>query len=300
MKKYLSLLFVVVSFAACKKDSGNIEPKNITTLNKEEISLIGKEHNRLLIDIIKNLNNPTVSATVKVNSVGNIKRDYISDENLLFSINFVLSTNNYSPLQQSAFDDYIQNYNSDAIDNTISNTISSIINEVESSIMNDLVMNVYNSSSYSALSQNLEFLKQRAGNDLSGLEQTSTLIAIEVAQNSAYMWMPVNQGGLGYFDQLNIDLSTNNKTEEFQIKYIKIDNIVSNNPFVKVEGGAKTAGKVIVADAIGAYIGFLRAALPYFLSGGPANPISNGVLLGASLIAGVGTSATTAVNAIAK
>jgi hypothetical protein len=287
MKKLVFYLITfILGFSACQKANNTFElEKNFKTLTKEEIELIGKEHNRLCIEVIKNLKyNSMTIKTDQVQSQSVYESNSLSSkyENLLNSMNYIYTTNSYRSISESEFEDYIKNYSVDAISNTINTTINNISNAQQSLIMEDLFRFINSSSNYEVLSHMLNQLKQRAENELTGLDQTSTLIAIEVAINSANMWLPIYQGGLGYFEQIG----------NFQRVTLE-----SNNSLINIESrdiGSKFA-TVICSDAIGAFSGFCRAALPYFLSGGPVNPISNGILFGSALIMGTSSSLTAAV-----
>lgn len=301
----LAFTFIVLIFTSvligCKKESTEITSNSQQGLSKAEIKQIGTEHNRLMIDIIKQLKNgPVASSNIRTNSFG-VKANYIDNVTVYNTLNYVLSNNGYPTVPQDEFSYYINNYSLEVVGPTIANTLSSISNTQQGDIMRSLVANVDNTTDYNTLSQQLAALSNRAYNELSGYDQASTLIAIEVANNSAYMWLPESQGGLGYYDMVENDLlvganSTRSQTTVGENStYVIPPNRVKQNRLDK-----KKVGAVIGADAMGAFFGFCQAALPYFLSGGPVNPVSNGMIAGRALIGGVQASAGAAYGILSR
>jgi len=287
----------ILTLNACQKDNILNEDKTVQSLSKAEIRLIGTEHNRLLIDVINRLKNNAVNTSnIQFNAQKSIQTNYVGNNELFSSLNYVLGDNGYPPLQQDEFNYYLTNYNDEVISTTVSNTISSISNQQQSSIMGDLVTSINNTSDYNTLSQQLSGLQQRAETELSGTDQTSTLIAIEVASNSGYMWLPVEEGGLGYYDQ-SIATEVNKRYQKLTSESGTFETKEPIRVNMKQSNGARTIAQIIVADAVGAFAGFLRAALPYFLSGGPVNPVSNGILFGSALIGGISSSAMAGIGA---
>jgi hypothetical protein len=293
-----SLLIIFIQ--GCKKEGIENATNTEQGLSKAEIKKIGTEHNRLMIDIIKLLKNGSITSSDAVNnSIGSSVKKYNVDNISLFNtINNVISNNGYQPISRDEFTYFVDNYSLDVVSSTISNTINSVNNPQQQSIMRTLVEDVNNAINYSTLSQQLADLSIRAYSELSGNDQTSTLIAIEVASNSAYMWLPESQGGLGYYDFVeniqNYEAAPNSSsTKSLAVKEIRVSSFSPSE--VKKLSVPRKVGAVICADAIGAFGGFCRSALPYFLSGGPANMISNGLLLGSAVIGGVTSSATAAV-----
>jgi|GEM_PF-1131144 len=300
----VAISFITITLSTimigCKKEGIENATNTEQGLSKAEIKKIGTEHNRLMIDIIKQLKNGSItSSDIVTNSIGSSVKKYNVDNISLYNtVNNVISYNGYQPISQDEFAYFADNYSQDVVSSTISNTINSVNNPQQQSIMRSLVEDVNNTINYSTLSQQLADLSIRAYSELSGNDQTSTLIAIEVASNSAYMWLPESQGGLGYYDFVeNIQnykaASNSSSTKLLAVREIRVSSFPTSE--VKKLSVPRKVGAVICADAIGAFGGFCRSDLPYFLSGGPANMISNGILLGSAVIGGVTSSATAAV-----
>ncbi len=195
-----SLLIIFIQ--GCKKEGIENATNTEQGLSKAEIKKIGTEHNRLMIDIISSLKKGSItSSDVVTNSIGSSVKKYNVDNISLYNtVNNVISANGYQPISRDEFTYFVENYSQDVVNSTISNTINGVNNPQQQSIMRSLVEDVNNTINYSTLSQQLADLSIRAYSELSGDDQTSTLIAIEVASNSAYMWLPESQGGLGYYD----------------------------------------------------------------------------------------------------
>lgn len=128
---------------------------------------------------------------------------------------------------------------------------------------------------YESLANEIEDLKLDA-EELECFDRAATLVALEVFKNSAYMWLPTENDGENYseiFDPLGI--------RQYQARK-----------------WWRWIADVVVSDALGAFWGFSRAALPFFTSGGPANPVSNAVIAGATVIGAAQSSSSTAVASV--
>jgi hypothetical protein len=282
----LTVFSFFIFYSCSKSDISNVDKPILT---KKEISSIGSEHNRLLIEVLNKFSNNTSQNNSIQNQSLEVKQSYtleLQQANLQNSLNSIFLENGLQELTESEFLVYFHDYSMENIDNTISNNLNGISNLEELAIMNGLINSLKRNVNYNSLLSDLNALKARAENNLTGVSQTATLIAIEVATNSAQLWFPVESGGLGYYTTVLGFKSNNN----IQNGSIQSNSVIIKNKSLGTDP-RQSAGIIVTADAVGAYSGFLRAALPYFLSGGLANPISNGMLIGTSLIAGVSSSA---------
>lgn len=276
----LILLNLVIIVGGCQKETGLPELQSKEVLKEEsafdeeetsgclinlsdsEIALIGTEHNRLL-------------------QAGFNEYLYNNDIDLSTALNQVYEENEYPTLTEDEFAQIANMYSEDQAENTIQSTIDTMSNDIQRQIFTDMVSLVQNSSTYDELLEGLNILKDYTHENLTCFEKTSTLIALEVCINSAKLWIPVDAGGEGYYDF--ITNPEGGRIAGYQNR-----------------GFWRSLGIIICSDAIGAFGGFCRAALPYLASGGPANPVSNAALLGNAVIGGATSSATTAVGQAAR
>ena len=299
MKKlFLCLLFLKFSlFSFAQDNNGN--SGCMVIMSDDEIEDIGVKHNFFLKESFKFylLNN---------------------DETLFSSLNQVFRNEGMEPLSEEYFREIEEKFSNENIEFSISSTIDTMSNELQRQIFTDMVALVHNSSNYDEILSGLNELKNYTKDNLTCLEKVSTMIAIEVCLNSAKMWLSISQGGEGYFDHYrgteeaknlkilcqetfagtvspfqNSELYENREVTISDVSFGLSQNIDIESNYFTVLGQQKV-GAIICSDAIGAFGGFLRGALPYFLSGGPLNPISNGYLFGCALIGGVVSSASTA------
>jgi len=226
-------------------DINEVEVSSNFYFSDEEIKFIGTEHNKLCKGFVDAVNSRMYSS-------------------YLDAFNSVLVENRYNEVSNIEFNNWMKFSDFDSI----STIIESIENVRVRAIMSDFVNITNEISFYQSYKNNLDSLREVALNELSGINLTSVLISIEVAQNSAKMWLPISSGGEGYYDKIR------HSETDFRISLF---------------------GKVVCADAIGAYLGFLHGALPYLLSGGPANPISNAYLAGEAVLGAAGASSTAAL-----
>jgi len=223
-----------------------------------EIALIGTEHNVLVKETIDDI-------------VDNGEMDVRG------SLNETFVAHSYDQLDP---DEYTINYNLFAepyVVNSVNDIIDSIYNPVQRQIMDDMVSIVENENDLTTKLAELASLKQYATDNLTEFEQAQTLISIEVCINSAKLWFPTDQGGQGYYDIVNT----------------YIGNLRSGNRM----SASGTVGTIVIADAVGAFSGFLNGAMGYLLSGGAANPVSNAYLLGRTVLGAVTGSVNAGIGA---
>ena len=190
MKKNILLISIlsIFLFSSCKKDSTLL--KEQTFLTKQEIALIGTEHNRLLIEIFDLFKNGVMKVSSDQIKAQTNKKTFsidTSESNLLNIVNSVYVANGYSALTATELSPYLLDYSITNVDVTISNTVNNVSNPVQLSILNAMLNTINNTSNYNTLFNNLSALRIQAENELTGLDQSATLVAIEVAINSAQM-----------------------------------------------------------------------------------------------------------------
>lgn len=273
MKKRIGLSIVVIFstifiFISCSKNSDSKQQVNTNpaiSLTEAEISQIGSEHNRLCKLIV----------------------DEIIDNNtdLFVSINKTLMNNSYPSISKQE----LEFLTLSKIDKTKDSIISNMSNKTQRDILKKM-FKISESTSLEYIIVELSKLHKNTKETLINSEKNSTLIAIEVAMNSAKLWMPVSKGGDGYFDKLLVRNSFIQRTTQTSD---------SSKPTPKTKDDS-TIGNIVAMDALGAFTGFLSAALPYFSSGGPANPISNGYLAGRTILGAVSGSVSAAVGSATK
>jgi hypothetical protein len=159
------------------------------------------------------------------------------------------------------------------LDNTINSIVSEIDNDATKTIIIALNHALVNFESYDDLIIELNHLRSETNLELTGLNKTATLIAIEVAQNSARMWALTEMGGENYLDGT--------------------DGIIVDQPALAVNKAK--VGRVVGADAVGAFTGFLRGASGYLFTGGPFNPVSNAYLAGHTILGAASSSVIAAL-----
>lgn len=280
-KKIFGLLVIAVFnlflLSSCKKETSSpetlsdkdkllpnsssreIDPECQISFTDELIDSIGLQHNRLVRETYD---------------------QYLVDNQmtLLTALNNSFSNNRYDTLTHSDYEDLYGDYNETDVATTIESTIDTISNSVQKQILEDMVELVKTTSSYDALYIELSALKKYTIENLDCFEETSTLVALEVCINSAKLWYPVEDGGEGYLDHI----SNSNGSRNMQ-QY-------------RTSGFWSFIGRVVCSDAMGAFTGVVRAALPYFASGGPANPISNAAIAASAIVQGASSSAISAIS----
>lgn len=237
--------------------SREIDPECQISFSDELIDSIGTEHNRLVRETYDK---------------------YLADSEmtLLEALNISFENNHYNTLSNEEYEELYSSYNENDVVNTIESTIDTISNSVQKQILEDMVELVQTTTSYDELSEGLNKLKNYTIENLECFDETSTLVALEVCINSAKLWYPLVNGGEGYLDHIS------NPSERRSIQN-------------RTTGFWSALARVVCSDAIGAFTGVVRAAAPYFASGGPANPVSNAAIATSAVINAAGSSATTAV-----
>ena len=251
----LAMVAIGVTFTSCQKDheitnkSSSINNNNFyQTMSPNQSDF---EFSQSEIEFIGSEHN---RLCIEVYNLG-LTNNYST---LFETLNTVLDNNDYENL---IIDDY--NFINSANNSTtfISDMITGIENDNEKQIIQDLVDALDNYQNVSTFTNVVEHLKSTANNQLGGLNKTAVLIALEVASNSSKMWALTEMGGQNYADGHN--------------------GITDTTPLA-VSG--KKVGHIVIADALGAYTGFLSGAAGYLFSGGPFNPISNAYLAGHTII----------------
>ena len=250
-----ALAMSVFMLAGCKKDTnpsghdGN-EPLSGTAddeecvfgFSPEELQNIGSEHNRI-VNVVFNHYLPHGSTDL---------RD---------ALNRAYEENKFEPISEDEFEKLQSQYSESNIESTTAGVIEGMSNEAQKQIFNDMVTAVTeNTNNYEELANQINLLKERAYAQLTCYELTATLVALEVCQNSAKLWLSQDAGGQGYFDIIDEQISERSSGR------------------VQARGFWSRLANVVIGDAVGAFSGFVAGATPYLLTGGAANPISNAVL----------------------
>lgn len=229
-------------------------------LSESQIDSIGIEHNRLV---------PIIFETYLSNN----------EITILEALNEGFEADLYPTLSFEEFEYFEKEFSIEKIQETVEYIIDTMSNELQKNIFNEMVHIVTeNTSSYPEVLLQLESLKEQAIVDLTCYELLSTLVTLEVCINSAKLWYSTEAGGEGYYDYITSEQgeSTSNK------------------------GFWSSIGKIVIGDAIGAFSGFCSGAMPYLISGGAANPISNAILAGQTIRGAVTGSVSAAVNQVIR
>ncbi len=293
MKKII-LCFTIFLITACQKEKIESKEKNIVSFSKEQIEKIGLQHNLLCKEILIRGNFiPTFTSTSKIQNHATdnmtVGKNNVDRDELFQLMNTVFQEYSLQPATHAEYQYYSQYYSPENIEQTINNMANAISDPVLKDIIEQMISKVGGTINHNILKQQLILLKTRAYNELNGTEQTAALVAIEVAIHSSELWSSTSNGGLGYFDQV----INNSNTDFMQIKSNSSEK--NTKHIIKNGGTGKNIGTVACADAMGAFYGFCRGALPYFVSGGPYNPISNAMLAGQTIIGAVQASTTAAL-----
>lgn len=277
MKKTFSMALTTLAlgafmFAGCKKDinssnqkvnellSGTESEECVFNFSDDELQNIGSEHNRMVQEVF--------TYYLPYGSI-----------DLRDAINKASEENQYEPITQDEFEKLQAEYSADEVQNTLGALIDEMDNASQKEIFYEMISAVTeNTDSYEKIEYEINALKERARSELTCYELTGTLVALEVCKNSAKLWLPEQAGGEGYFDYIDAEISG---------KSAKI---------AQARGFWSSLAKIVIGDATGAFSGFVTGAMPYIMTGGAANPISNAVLAGhtingavrGSVMAGVG------------
>jgi hypothetical protein len=160
-------------------------------------------------------------------------------------------------------------------------TMQSDMKKIIFSQMIEVVME--HTSDYQTLSDEIDELKNLTIQELDCFDELSTLVALEVCKNSARLWLSQSAGGEGLFDEISGTSQRSTTISSMQARSFW-----------------KTLGKIICGDAVGAFSGFCQGAMPYLITGGAANPISNAVLAGHTIRGAVSGSVSAGVSSAIK
>lgn len=255
MKKIILFLGIALNILSCSDRTETIAQNSMTTsesishnkmssnerlLNDEQVKSIGNLHNQFLTQVFSNYDFQTKNRVLeirtqfeKIDLKGNVidwnKKDYGNIENEL-------------------------NY----LKNNLSDTAFSIIEKG--------MMEAEKMENVESFSNTLELLNEEAKEKLTGIELDTVLIALNVFENSAQLWLPVDEGGngIGY---------------EFFNKYNMVYNIELSNKRTPRQM-IRTA---LAADGLSAAAGFLVGAFVIGATagtGGLATPAIIGFLVG--------------------
>lgn len=302
MKNFKVLLLLLAFFISCQKDKDLNNNQQSITLSKSEIAKIGKEHNRIMIGTINRSLEKTSSLLLINSNAAGVKKNTLEygTIDLYDDLNSFLISIGYPSISQLEFEHYTEIYDPSVIQSTLNDSIASIQNYETRTIMSSLLYSVINSTDYSSLTYDIAYLTQQAETNLTGIDQAAVLASLSVALNSASMWLPVSEGGQGYFEvvenRVYTALNSNDNRKEGLVSVNSTPVRIKPSYVIPMR---KKIGYVIGADFSGAFFGFMRAAMPYFLSGGPINPVSNAALLGNTILGAVQGS-TGAAYAFAK
>lgn len=188
LKNYLLIVFSVFFITGCDNQIENLEGRNEINhtentsivnksvsnqrlLNDEQVKLVGEKHNQVLTQVFSNYDFNTNDRVYeiraqfeKVDLNGHIinwnSKDYGNIENNLNFLRNNLSENAFSIIEQG-------------------------MSEAE------------NLENFDSFSNKLESLNLKARKELVGIELDTVLIALNVLENSAKLWLPIEEGGNG-------------------------------------------------------------------------------------------------------